>query len=398
MKARRLATTAALVGATALLVAGGAASDGEGALQGPPDASVWPTTSTIVLEYHEPWTCADCDGRASIKVATDPTFSNLVSDASGTCPAGTAPSCPIWTWVGPYPPGTYYWATYVLFANGEEHRSPVRSFSVATPSAVPPVPYSDPAGDAGGAPDISGTTVSYDPAAQRLAIRVSIPGYRFAALDEKIFLFLDTDQNAGSGDLRDLGADYYFVVRGSNHSYGFYRWDGKEWVTAPTTTTFVGQAGVEGQVFGMNRDDIGGSGVTGFNFWAEADKNTTSATVYDLAPDASVWNYQLPAPAVTAAASIASFAVTAVPALPTAGRAFTLAVPSVTLASGAKVQPTTVRCTALLAGKALHGTGKGGCTFHLPSSSAGQLFHATVTAGYKGAARTGTVAYRIRRP
>jgi hypothetical protein len=366
--------------------------------QGPANGTVFPDTTTIVLEYDEPWFCTDCEGTVTITVATDPQLANVVDRASGPCPASNEPSCPFWTYVGPYVSGTYYWAESVTFANGEQHQSAVWSFTVTSPGAIPQGSYQDATGDSREARDVTGVQVSYDPPTGQIRVLASIPGFRTLAADEDYWLYIDADQDASTGH-PFFGMDYYMHLRGASNTFGFYRWDGSKWVYSPST----GQRIIyrDGVMFVLNRSDLGGGRISGFNFLVESDKTTNGTNVWDQVPDASVLNFQLPAqaetnPAPVTAPALASMTVKALPATPTAGLPFRV-VPTVKLTTGTSVTPDKLTCVAHIGKATVRGSGRGRCTLSVPRTAGGKLLIVRVVAGYKGSSITKTLRYKVRR-
>ena len=102
------------------------------------------------------------------------------------------------------------------------------------------------------------------------------------------------------------------------------------------------------------------------------------------------------APKRPAAGTIRAVNVRSRPAAPTAGAAFTVLVPSITLSTGRRVTPASARCMAKLAGVPLVGRGTGRCTFQIPTTAGGRPLAVTVTAGYAGKTKVKVVTYVIR--
>jgi hypothetical protein len=398
-------------------------SAGDGiALIAPANGSSLPASAPISFSWLEGWYCPGCDGVEALIVATDPSLQHSVYLGGGQCPASSSPSCPTQATAGPFPAGTYYWAVGLKLGNNPTHASDVWSFTVTGSGSAPTAPapttgttFTDATGDASGAPDIAGATVSNDAAAQ-ITIQVNVPGEQDLAADEAILLVLDTDQNPNTGAPNSDGGDFLIIIDGQSHTWAVAVWDGSKFVFTASPTGSLHFS--NGPVISINRSDLGGSGVTGFNFWVETLKGTDPNGPYDDAPNDGVWNFQLsgvgstpPAtpstpstpsapvtpPAATKAATVTSIKVLALPTAPTAGLLFRVLVPTVTLSTGVKVHPDSAGCAATLTGKALRGTGAGRCTFAIPKTAGGKTLVVHVNAKYNGMSKSKTVGFRVRR-
>src|SRR2546425_12754014 len=122
--------------------------------------------------------------------------------------------------------------------------------------------YSDPSGDSGSAPDLTGITVAGDKSTGQLIFQISGTNLSSSANDPT-FLDIDSDANPLTGDILDGGADYFFGV--DNTSYGFMHWNGSDWVDTPDSTVRVFGTS-SGIMISVNRSEIGNP--TDFNFSA----------------------------------------------------------------------------------------------------------------------------------
>jgi hypothetical protein len=395
-----------LIAAASLALAAGsgpARADDGIPVRGPADGAVFPTSSTIVIEIDEPWFDTAAAGTFDLRIATDPALSHTVYSRTGVCPAGTEPTCQLLLVVGPLQAGTYYWGLEVDFPGEPPHVSDVWMFTVTTPApSTGTVAYTDPAGDGGGAPDITGVEISSD-GQGGLNLHVSIPGLAGVLTgDQRVFLLIDADQRAYSGDPDNLGTEYSFSF--SAAGWYFRRWDARtsKWVAALSRTTsgsYSYGASGGGVWFHAGLSDLGGARTTGLNFWAEADAGTGDAVVYDRIPDAGMDNYQLPAGLAAAGAAdhIASIVTVTTPGRPVAGKPLHVAAPFVVLGSGHQERPQLVECSASVGRQRLHGRGAGSCTFTIPPRSAGKLLRVSVHADYGSASATKSIVLRIRR-
>ena len=248
--------------------------------------------------------------------------------------------------------------------------------------------YSDPTGDSGGAPDITGVTVASD-ASGHIMFTVntaSMPS------DGLTLLLVDTDLNGATGAPDTVGADYIFLVDEAENAYGFARWTGSDLdFDTPSSTVRVSSRST-GVSISVNRSELGNT--SGFNFWARTVKASTKHT--DTAPEDGVFNYSLSA----GGPEITSVLVATKPASgPKAGRPFVVTPAGLRLpASAATVlmpQPESYSCVARLAGRVLRGTGTGGCTWTLPRSARGKPLAVVITVTYQGATKSVRFVYRV---
>src|SRR5690348_16786850 len=137
-------------------------------------------------------------------------------------------------------------------------------FTVSTAGAItaPPTTFTDPSGDAGTAPDITGITATNDDhGLYTINVTFATPYTDTAALA----LFFDTDQNTGTGD--KFGADYLLADDHGSHSFDLYSWTNANWNEVPHTTAGVTVASDNMSVaLTVNKSELGNA--TRFNFFA----------------------------------------------------------------------------------------------------------------------------------
>jgi hypothetical protein len=155
-------------------------------------------------------------------------------------------------------------------------------------AATAPAMFSDPSGDSGAAPDITSVAVSNTQAGQ-ITFQVTIANEATLSPGAVIFVNIDSDQNPATGAPGYLGADDYLII-GLASGAAAARWDGSTWVQAPLPSLTASYAnGVA--TFSLNKFDIGNP--TGFNFYVDAQADTSNTSAADFAPDSGIWNYQL---------------------------------------------------------------------------------------------------------
>src|SRR5579864_2622151 len=160
--------------------------------------------------------------------------------------------------------------------------------STASAVTTPPISFTDPSGDAGTAPDITGVSVTNDDHGL-YTFKVTF-GTPFV-YDAWVALFLDTDQNTATGD--KFGADYLFALDNSPHSFNLSTWKGSYWLSVPHTTANVVIAPDKmSATFTVNKADLGNA--TKFNFFVQSIDGNGAAGHFDLAPDSGWFTYNSP--------------------------------------------------------------------------------------------------------
>jgi hypothetical protein len=257
---------------------------------------------------------------------------------------------------------------------------------------------SDPAGDAGDAPDITGIQVSND-SGGTILFRVTVSNLTRSSL---LALMLDTDKNFTTGD---QGREYRLIWdlrEGRNGGY-FERWDGTKWFDTRDSTVRGTQtaAGVE---FSINKSDLGGA--SDFTLKAMTVRFVAgSATATDLAPDGlASWSYYAappaPLPPVPVAVSPVFGSVKTVPSKPVAGKKLVFALTVNRSDTGAPLTTGTITCDPSVAGKVLKHTesfknGKARLALVVPKTAKGKLLKIKVKITNAGQSATKVVTYKV---
>ena len=143
---------------------------------------------------------------------------------------------------------------------------------------APPVSFSDPSGDAGTAPDITGVSVTNDDRGTYTITLTFANPYGAAA---GAALFLDTDQNASTGD--KYGAEYLFENDHASHTFDLAVWGNGTWQSTSETTAGVTVANDNMSIaFSVNKSEIGNA--TKFNFFVVTIDGDGSTGHLDDAP------------------------------------------------------------------------------------------------------------------
>ena len=267
------------------------------------------------------------------------------------------------------------------------------AFLATAPAGVAAVSFTDPNGDARSAPDITTIVVSNDDAGW-IRIRVNIGNEELLRSDTEIYVYLDTDGNAATGAPETRGADYMLVADGRPPPrYWFYRWSDTEGLVGITSSSSTKVGYWSGISVWVKRAEIGGVG--SLRFWVRTVRRGRTLTA-DAAPQAGTFAYTLQ-PGTSNPPDIKRMLPRQRPGAPRAGRPWTITVPRIELdGSRTLVRPGTVRCRATLAGRALRGSGRGGCRFAPARRMRGQTLVLTVFVTYRGTVVSQTRSYRVR--
>jgi hypothetical protein len=263
---------------------------------------------------------------------------------------------------------------------------------LVVPGAVASRSYTDPAGDSGAAPDITGVAVSHD-AANVLSIAVTTNQPTLAA-DASFWGFIDTDRDATTGfPVRGLGAEHFFLADADSgvlfHVNGnFISIDFNSSFTASYSNgTFTAR---------LDRSELGST--ERFAFLVEADQDDANGDTVgsDNAPDAPpFFEYSFVPLALTLSPGAGT------PKLPIAGKRFVV---------GAKVtrsdaQPFTtgnVVCSARVGRVVLRTTasvvaGSARCAMKIPKGVTGKTLRGSVTVSAEDSSPVGrSFGFRIR--
>jgi hypothetical protein len=242
--------------------------------------------------------------------------------------------------------------------------------------------YTDPTGDSTDAADIVSLTVSNDDAG--LLTFAFTYANRPAGLtgDDTVIILLDTDRNAQTG-APNLGADYGIGFAASQRAAGLARWQNNDFQDTPQTTLRATPDGVQFQV---NRSELGGTGAFDFVIFTGRESTETGDDLPNADP---LPTYQLVFPQIRSVTPRYS------PAIPRAGRRFSVPGATVRLTNGQNVAPSAITCTARLAGRALRPVAR--CAWRIPANARGKRLVVTVTVTYQGQRRTAAPrAFRVR--
>ena len=256
----------------------------------------------------------------------------------------------------------------------------------------------DPAG-----PDITSIAVSNDDAGL-ITLKINISN-RPALTNDMLFLvFLDTDQNASTGDSMSFGADYAMQL--DSGGVGLFKWNGSDYVAPPSQSTLVYAYDSTGATIRINASELGST--KGFNFSvialsgittaANGDPDFTKAHA-DLAPDAGHGMYAYKV-LKTLKLTVASFVTT--PSSPHAGGMFSESLAANENDTGGPAARGTVTCKATVGGKPLavatktFANGVATCSWKIPKTAKGKAFKGTVSLTDAGAIASRSYAGAVK--
>jgi hypothetical protein len=259
--------------------------------------------------------------------------------------------------------------------------------------------YTDPSGDSGAAPDITGIAVANDPATGLLTLRITTNQPSLAAA-AALFITFDTDRNPATGA---EGFDYAGAV-GANAA-GLGKWNGSDWDFdgTPRATLLTGYGGGVG-TFSINRSELGNT--SGFDFFVTAAQLGADGSIAasDIAPNGDdLYSYTLaaaPAPKPKPLVLTAGNAV-GKPGRPQAGSAFTATVPVKRSDTGGSLAAGgTLTCRITVGGKAVRATGNFGaggarCGVRVPAGAKGKTLRGTMTVTFNGARVVRAFSFRV---
>jgi hypothetical protein len=260
-------------------------------------------------------------------------------------------------------------------------------------TAPGPLPITDAVGDHDAAPDITKVDVS-DTRAGIIRFAITTPSHQTLRPSTWVEISFDVDRRRSTGD---GGVDAYVGVEGGRQAYAG-RWSAAE-------DEFVNASGS-----GVRASSAGGvvtvdvprrflQDVAGFDFYlVSGDSFDDEDNALDLAPDGDGWwKYTL---ANKPPLRLLAGAPKGVPARPSAGKRFTVAVPVLRSDTLRPLTAGSATCTARVSGQALSAPGRvsGGfarCTLSVPAGSSGALRGTmTVRSGRASVATRFTFAVR----
>lgn len=259
--------------------------------------------------------------------------------------------------------------------------------------------YPDSTGEDPAAPDITSVQVSNDDTGA-ITLKVNISNRPTLTPDMTILTFLDTDQNAQTGDKDSLGSEY--AIELDPGAVTLFQWNGSDYVVAQQQADLTYSYDTTGATIHVSQGDLGGT--KGFNFGiiavsgitVDASGNPDFTNAHqDSAPDAGhgFFNYK-----VLAKVQLTQTAYTVSAAK--AGKAFQVSLAADESDTGGPVTTGTVACSATVGGVAVRGThtltnGIATCVFKLPKTAKGKTLHGKISLTVQGTTLSKSFTARV---
>lgn len=267
--------------------------------------------------------------------------------------------------------------------------------------------YQDSSGEDPAAPDITSIVVSNDDTGT-LSFRINIPNRPTLGQDMLVEVWVNSDDNAATGDPELAGVDYVMqVVRGE---INLYRWDGSDFTRRfgeppAVTLSFSYQGGITTRISASELGNtkrfsffvLVASGLVIDPVTGEIDGTNSRA---DVAPGggAGLYPYEVKITPPTLVVK----KLTPSPARPTAGKAFTLRLVAARSDTGAAVQNGKVTCVGRVGKARLKAQiqrvvgGAATCTWNLPPTAKAKTFRGSVAVVFEGLKASQGFAGKVR--
>lgn len=257
--------------------------------------------------------------------------------------------------------------------------------------------FTDPAGDANGAPDVTGVSITSD-AAGTVQLSVSAPGLAVidGAKEPEVDVYFDTDKNTSTGSSSGSEFDLYYWRTADDSGWDLVKWTGKDYVEAPAPQTTFSRSGDILTWRFSNKTDIVTSG---FNFHVisaifDASQNEIAS---DAAPDDGLWTYDVTSAVIAPAVGKPS----AMPAHASHGRLFSVSFPVTRTDTGQPLQGGTLKVTTTIAGKTVAKNASltnatANVAIQIPTRAKGKTLVVRVTVTANGKSATRSVSFVIR--
>jgi hypothetical protein len=269
--------------------------------------------------------------------------------------------------------------------------------------------YQDSTGETAGAPDITTLTASNTDAGM-LSFKVNVPNRPTFGQDMLIGLFVDSDNNASTGDSDPLtpGTDYAIEIFAGDAS--LFRWDGTGFTRRagdpPATTLIFSYQG--GVTVNISTAELGNTRALKFSVIvfsgiaidpATSDLDFTNA-VADIAPAAGAGLYSYEVKVTPPTLVVKGLKPT--PKSPKAGQPFTLRLVAARSDTGAAVQNGRVTCIGRVGNARLKAQvqrvqgGAAVCTWNMPPTAKGKSFRGSVAVVFEGLRASQSFAGKVR--
>ena len=258
--------------------------------------------------------------------------------------------------------------------------------------------FTDPTGDANGAPDITGVSITSD-AGGTVALSLTVPGLGATdgAKNPEVDVFFDTDKNGTTGSSSGSEYDLYYWRTADDGGWDLEKWNGTKYESAPASQTLVFTHSGDTLTwrFSSKIDIV----TSGFNFHVVSGIFDASGNMLgrDDAPDGGVWTFDVSSAVITPAIG----KPLAVPAHPIHSKLFSVSFPITRTDTGEPLEGGTLSVTTTIGGKAVAknaslANATAQVSVQVPARSNGKSLVVKVTVTANGKTATRTVPYLIR--
>ena len=283
------------------------------------------------------------------------------------------------------------------------------ALSAPTAPASNSATFQDSTGENAAAPDITTVTLSNDDT-RMITFQLAIPNRQQFSQDMELDVFVDTDNNAATGNVDFVpGADY--VIQYYRGEAALFKWDGTDFTRSfgnpPAVTLAVSYAGGVATIR-ISADELGNTkafkalvfAISGIVVDPVTGVEDFTNVEVDTAPNYGVGFY--PFEIKVTPATLVAKRFTAVPARPAAGKPFTLRLVAARSDTGAVVQNGRVTCVGRVGNARLRATvarvvaGAATCTWNIPLAAKGKPFRGSVAVVFEGLKAAQAYAGRVR--
>jgi hypothetical protein len=262
--------------------------------------------------------------------------------------------------------------------------------------------FTDSTGEDASAPDITTVAVSNDDAGL-ITFKINISNRPALTSDMTILLFLDSDQQATTGDPQALGADY--AIELDPGSVALFQWNGSDYAAAASQASVTYSYDATGATIRASAVDL--NKTKGINFAViavsgvviDANGNADFTNAHrDYAPDLGHGFFSYP---VLTKLTLKVAAFTTAPKPAKAGKPFIVGLAATESDTNGPVTAGTVTCAATIATKRIAASGHAvtsgvaTCTWKLPKTAKGKTIRGSITLVVKGVKVTRTFSARI---
>jgi hypothetical protein len=280
---------------------------------------------------------------------------------------------------------------------------PAVAFGSASHAASNSQTFPDSTGEdsTGASPDVTSVAVSNDDAGN-ITLKVNIANRPALTSDMAVIVYLNTDQNASTGDPNLLGTDAIIQLFGGNAL--LFQWNGSTFAVAQSQSSLVFSYDATGATFHVSDADLGR--IKSFGFIVEVDSNigtdatgnpdfTTAKT--DIAPDPGHGFFAYD---VITKLSLHQTAFTTAPSPAKAGARFAASLAATESDTNGPIKGATITCTGVVHGVKLRAThslanGIASCFWKLPKTAKGRSLYGQITVVVQGTKLTKSFVAKI---